>query len=367
MALCLIALAPTAIPPPHGGLIEATIKAPNGQKPQSARVRVEPLKPGVKIHVPPVAHDGTFKMRLPAGNYLVSVQNNLNDPKYMAFGGNYAPRNVHVTEGGDVHVELGEPPKAERTLVRVLRANGRPAPNLALEYSYVPGVFSSRTDESGRATISTSKQEAKQLWFRAQEGDEFSAPAVFPRNGTATVQLHRVPLGAIQGRVTDAAGRPIPNAKIEWEQQSPFPCFFGNQQLKGSWNNKKTGPDGRYRFVGLYPGVRLRIGANDNLHANANPLIATATAGKTITLPTLILNSAGVLKGRVVDQLGRPVFGARVFVQNTHTHPAKTDRQGRFQIPQVPFGIHRLGILFHHKEFHPSGATGTDQIYAVER
>lgn len=135
------------------------------------------------------------------------------------------------------------------------------------------------------------------------------------------IELRRA--AALEGRVLDAAGEPVPGAGVFWLDEQGQPV--------SQYHIQPTGPDGRFRLEGLPPGPgrvlarhprrgqvvrRLTLAPNDS-----NDVSLTLESG--VRLRVLALDASGGLAGGVqaalLDETGAPLCPLYVGMQSMMT------------------------------------------------
>jgi beta-lactamase regulating signal transducer with metallopeptidase domain len=350
----------------HGALIHGRVVDSNGKSILQPFVNLWSIPFNSARPDPKIQPDGSFEIRVPAGSYDAFVL----DP---TDGTNRSVKLLTVRDGETSSVVLQEPSPRVHLSVLVLDSSRRPAPNVHVDcYPASAGLLQLTTNKFGIVEFDVEPSQARRLFFSAQSGEEFS-PLRVPRTGDQTmIQLHKVPLGSVTGIVLDPNGRPRANAKVDFGFSGIILSHDGDQS---AWMgdlealhraNPMTGPDGRFRIDGLFPGSELYITVRDPVYAGAVAPKVEVLPGNTMVIPPLHLAVPGDISGRVVDQGGKPIANARVFVENSTLGEARTDKDGRFHFTKVAAGVRRLGIFKGWKEVHPSAATGSDKIYRLK-
>lgn len=132
------------------------------------------------------------------------------------------------------------------------------------------------------------------------------------------------PASRIQGRVTNAQGRPIPGATVGARYTQRGMRGFGPE----AWRLRAvatTGSDGRYSLDEVQPNRDLVVVARHPAYAQAETDELRLEAGAVRGNVDLVMSVGGTLVGRVVDEQEHPLPGAEV-------------RQARQRDGREPFG-----------------------------
>lgn len=131
--------------------------------------------------------------------------------------------------------------------------------------------------------------------------------------GQARITLVLAPTAAVAGRVVDTGnGKPIAGIRVV-------------ARSRGTLFTARSGPDGRYTLRGL-PGGSLDLRADDARYASWRADGLGVTAGETLVRDVL-LKPGATLQGRVLDENGAPIEGARIAVAGA----ADSDFPGRMR------------------------------------
>ncbi|MDF1798039.1 MAG: carboxypeptidase-like regulatory domain-containing protein [Planctomycetota bacterium] len=194
------------------------------------------------------------------------------------------------------------------------------------------------------------------------QGDErkaVSADSMSLEPGRAVAAAEDADLPGVRGRVTDAAGNPLPGARVIAAGPDGMPMDL-DMDANSGWGQRwrtVTGSDGSFHLRGPEPGA-LRLGVR---LANFAPLDVdnlTLPAGGGADFGDLALEESVVLEGRVSVAGGGPVAGAelfrepvddgdgfRVFFNQLPQHPvAVTDSEGRFRVDMLSAGPWKLRV-----------------------
>jgi hypothetical protein len=198
-------------------------------------------------------------------------------------------------------------PRAETgtILVRVLDESGRPtdlvevAAGIPAERLMVSGVRIG----PGRFLVS-GLDDAKE--YRVGARAAACAPAVVAgiRPGGPEVTLHVRPAVVLHGVVEDAAGRPLPDARVRLTATVP------GLEVAESKIVRPVDLEGRFRIEGL-PRVPFVLAATEASDDSAWTVAfeGTVPEGQSEQFVRVVLDSSGVVEGRVLDPEGAPVEG----------------------------------------------------------
>lgn len=167
--------------------------------------------------------------------------------------------------------------------------------------------------------------------------------------GGTPVTIVLVTAGAVTGRVVDAAGAAVDDARIEVES----PDASGSRRFEST---RSSEGDGAFTLRDLAPGAYALV-ARASGRGEASMSGVRVRAGATTSLGTITLPAGGVVRGSVVDSEGRGIPGATVSVdregaRRRRLNEAQTDSTGAFEVTGVPAGVMRVVAN------HPSYAEG---------
>ncbi len=161
--------------------------------------------------------------------------------------------------------------------------------------------------------------------------------------------------GSITGRVLDPAGKPIAGAKVQWtsyrdddqvlfdETSGVDPAVLGETAADAA---------GRFRVVLDKPGVSVALRVLSSGLPSAR-FAGPYDSSEETALFDIQLPAAAALSGRVVDEAGKPVSGARVSVVATqnpfdseavYAAEARTGADGTFAAANAPEGARSLRV-----------------------
>ncbi len=297
--------------------------------------------------------DGTFQQRLPAGNYTARIYS----PGQPA---DHSSTKIIVEEGHTTELDMSapEPVKVEAVVCKVYDANGKPVPELFVQDRWKTakggGIFSGEiTDRQGEAIFRLPSKDVPNLTFEARLGNQASGPPVAPINGRAVLHLHPFAISTLTGRIVDSYGGPISGAKVYLGiKGGPRP--IGDLDLMGAWE-RTTDANGRYTIPGLADGAVVTIMAQATNHADSQTGSVKVGLSKVTKMPDLTLHPARTISGKVVNQLGKPVQGAEVFVfpsSRVKSFIEKTDAQGHFSYGGVDVTKGRQTVDIHKGNAH---------------
>jgi hypothetical protein len=180
------------------------------------------------------------------------------------------------------------------------------------------GRFELRDLPAGTATLSASAK-----GYVSVEGREVAVPWPDPdRELTLTLERGTV----LSGRVATTAGEPVPGARVAVGAASAVSDDEGAYTVEGA-------PLGRATVLAFHPHYK-RFRREMVLEKSGNQLDVTFEAGVEVA-------------GRVVDERGAPVAGARVALQSVaarerQEYQGRTGTDGTFRISPVSRGRYRL-------------------------
>lgn len=134
----------------------------------------------------------------------------------------------------------------------------------------------------------------------------------------------------ITGQVLDAASRPVARAWVGDEREASMASHWAP-------DGQTSDANGRFRIELTWPSGRLVAKANG--HAPSEPVSFEGGAEGVV----LRLREACRVEGRVLDERGRPVAGARVGVASLFPlRPVSSDAHGNFVLDDLPPGPAQL-------------------------
>ncbi|HEU4395833.1 MAG TPA: carboxypeptidase-like regulatory domain-containing protein, partial [Planctomycetota bacterium] len=276
------------------------------------------------------------------------------------------PLRVALPESGEVAKDLVLAPCSNLEGV-VVDADGKPVAGAAvsldrpaveptsrwMEPPAAPPVW---TDAAGRfRLVGLAPGEAAVLAVHGPRGLFGRAgPAAVAPGGAATLRVEVAPGALLAGSVVREDGTPVPGAVLRVGAggvEKGMEMFREKvlAALEGDAEAHPVGADGAFRVAGLAPGQYALFAAADGC-TPARGVEVVLAAGEARGDLRLVLGGERFLAGRVVDEGGAPVAGARIFVQDleqaridpTGTAAGETDAEGRFRVPGLTAPRYRV-------------------------
>lgn len=196
----------------------------------------------------------------------------------------------------------------------------------SLRYQGEETEKSVKTDGTGSYSILESVQDYTEISFIIEaEGyvtDRHRNTYYLSEGEQILVNFELYEPSTIVGSVTDQTGKPIPDALVKVTGALDRPV--------------KTDQQGRYAVTGLdfdyNPNIAIWVDSADYMLYEQDRL--NVQAGKTLIVD-VVLTEAAHVRGKVVDEAGNPVSGAKV---NAGGLATTTDAQGNYFIKRVPTG-----------------------------
>ena len=259
----------------------------------------------------------------------------------------------------DCELEL-KLPRAGKVVGRVVDAEGRPIASATVGLSTSGTILSGaalweRCDEAGRFAYDgrplgrALRLSARAPGFQAKEipevvVDEVGTPATVeftlrpqPAGGPIAKPAERpTTRRAVSGTVVGPEGKPVAGALVRWDIR------YGSNDMAET----KTDERGAFRLDGVPDAANVLSVMAPGL-APAFPQVQPGGDRQV----AVELKAGATIRGRVVDDAGTPVEGARVAPQVANPKPnvmnrvyldeqgARTDRDGRFTLEGMPDGV----------------------------
>jgi hypothetical protein len=162
----------------------------------------------------------------------------------------------------------------------------------------------------------------------------------------------------LRGRVVDAAGVPVVGAKVglsrgltESVNEEAWRWFRMPSEVERA---PETDAQGRFELDGIIPGSRTAVLVQKLGYAGVWSPRTLVEAGKPIDLADLKLEKATrEIAGRVVDERGLPVAGAKVVASSLIRIESVTAKDGSFRITRLP--EHVMGVFVDAPDFEQWG------------
>ncbi len=171
----------------------------------------------------------------------------------------------------------------------------------------------------------------------------------------ASADFQLVPGGVIEGVVRDEqTHEPVPGASVDAQRDAPA-MMLGERSV----HIAKAGADGRFRITGLRPGA-YELGARAPKRASTSPTIVGLGVAEQVTDVEIMIGSAPVIRGVVVDENGTPAADVDInaFGGPGNDANATSDANGAFTLEGLAPGHYML--IGRSDDFVPAGASGVD-------
>ena|GEM_PF-3367071 len=265
-----------------------------------------------------------------------------------------------------ISVTLDAPTPGPKFEVSVLDQNGKPT------NAYVRAGYSldhsdrwegQSTDGNGHLTFYPQSGASLDVTFQAeangQMSDVFSATG-----GDVVLRLHKVNTVTLRGHVVDEHDRPISGASVQLRTTFSYRAADDMSQVEKT--RRLTDQNGRFAFSGLVPGDTIDVSASAAGYVGTLANGVQTKEGQDISMPPIWLVPGASIRGRAVDQNGKPLADAEVF---THAREgldvSKTDENGNFTTPLLPLGENSFTILKGSKDRTFTAKTGSTGTYVL--
>lgn len=157
--------------------------------------------------------------------------------------------------------------------------------------------------------------------------------------GGATADFALVPGGVIEGVVLDERSKqPVGGALVTARRDRSGTLALA----EGGARVATAAADGRFRLAGLRPGA-YELGAHDATRIAKQPTLVGIGVAEQVTDVQLLIGSAPVVRGIVLDEAGAPVGGATVTANGRDAQEqATTDAKGAFELAGLAPGAYIL-------------------------
>jgi len=159
--------------------------------------------------------------------------------------------------------------------------------------------------------------------------------------------------GSVSGRVLDPSGKAVAGAKVQWtayrtDDESLLDLTLGNEPAV--LGETATDADGRFRAVLDKPGVSVGLRVSTSGLPSVRFLGPFDSSDESSVFDVQLRAASGA-SGRVVDDAGKPVAGARVIAaanesildsDSRHVAESRTGADGAFTIADAPEGMRAL-------------------------
>jgi hypothetical protein len=268
---------------------------------------------------------------------------------------------------------------------RVIGEHSRPVPGAAVWAVWTMAerdldAVSGHTDKDGSFVLPGVDPRAR-VRLSAYHADRASAATVTTSASTTDPITLTIAPGntvAMQGRILEAAGKPVAGAVVRLRSRVRSPNNFGQFESLVQVEDRetfRTGADGRFHIPPRLPPDReYRAEVEAWGFTSGRTEWVEPARGRTASLPDVVLSPVPPLRevaGRVVDRQGKPISGAEVFQSGDGPHPtrSRTDPQGRFRLGGVFEGRAFLFVRADGFRFqgHAIEANGRDVELALDR
>jgi protocatechuate 3,4-dioxygenase beta subunit len=293
--------------------------------------------PDDSLHEAQTDADGRFEIAgLPAGWYDLAVSR----PGFLPA----SEPALEVADAGSV-LDLGTVTlRPGRNLSgRVTDPDGKPLAGAEVRpVLATPGLEGAVTGEDGRFLLEgiAPGNELRLAVCRPDRGSEVIEVPELPE---VPVEIVLKPAGRISGRVAGPDGEPVAGALVLAGTDTDSPFFKGPCPMPGH-AQAHTGPDGRFVFFPLGPGM-FSISALKKDFIGAAPVAVEVQPGVDAEAPPLVLARGSAVTGRVVTADGSPAPATLVSLpapDESYFLPAIADGDGFYRIEGVPAGEHRI-------------------------
>ncbi|MBL8896391.1 MAG: carboxypeptidase regulatory-like domain-containing protein [Planctomycetes bacterium] len=244
----------------------------------------------------------------------------------------------------------------EGVLVELSLHAGDPDRSAALQRleiaSDAEGAFAWELDAFPRGATTLRFHAKKDGWFAYVGEREVSATAEL-----APLVVKVYPLDVIvRGVVRSESGEALAAAEV-----------------RAQGDRVEANRDGRYELRTSSALRELWIDASSPLHASAREIVKASGPGASIELD-FTLTMAFQIRGRVLDEAGQPIVGARVTTFFTMSHVVESDAMGRYELDRLDpkreshsLFARKDGYVEGRAEVKPRGTAAIEQDLVLKR
>ncbi len=168
-----------------------------------------------------------------------------------------------------------------------------------------------RADDEGRYSLTVP---AGHWSIDARSDDYFPSRLALQVTEEATVDFDLLPGGAIEGVVEDEHGVPMPDAVVSYGSLVSRASGYSYSPASAS-QSTRTDASGRFRLAPLRP-ASYQLSARTESSSTPAPLSVRVALLETRDDVTLVVRPGHAVDGRVLDDEGVPVAGARVIARH---------------------------------------------------
>lgn len=254
------------------------------------------------------------------------------------------------------HAQSADQKALEGVLVELSLHVGDPDRSAALQRLEVAsdgeGAFAWELDAFPRGATTLRFHAQKDGWFAYVGEREVSATAAL-----APLVVKLYPLDVIvRGLVRNESGAPLAGAEV-----------------RAQGDRVEANRDGRYELRTSSALRELWIDASAPRHASAREIVKASGPGASIELD-FTLATAFQIRGRVLDEAGQPVAGARVTTFFTLSHAVESDADGRYELDRLDpkreshaLFARKDGYVEGRAEVKPKGTAAIEQDLVLKR
>lgn len=330
---------------------------------------------GVKVHSRLVAR-GRIPWRTrrtdAQGTYQFLAPPNVRLHVYV---GGYAASDPESRRHRDLVAETGRPNAIDdlvwqafsKTIIsgRVLGPTGQPVPGASVRATLGWRRRNAIADDRGEFRFKETETDGDPIELVTRSADRtLAGQLAVTATGSATHAVMRlVGAAAIQGRVTDEQGRPIPGVEVSFTTEG------GRRTDRFDHVTATTDADGRFRLAGLIPGQQGHVSTEAPGYGNARREGLDLAAGMVTRVPDFVLMEARhFISGRVADSEGRPMASVEIRCSGRGFLETKahTNHLGRYRAGPIP-NVDAVEVEAYDPDHEPSertsvqaGARGVD-------